>query len=255
MLKRYFCGGLVAVALLGGCGENYTTTDTASTRKETRVEDNRGSSVDASARGNQQPAQGSTSVSVETGSANNSSAPNSGEPDMSSVDPTDGSTPATFGQTVEDDQVADNAGPARPVEDVHFVTEAAKGGMKEVQLGRLASEKGSNAEVKRFAQQMVADHSKANEELKSLARQEGFTLPASDASNANVHADISQLKGAQFDKKYADMMVKDHEKTVALFEKQANEGQDTALKAWAAEKLPTLKHHLQMAKEMQISLK
>jgi len=240
MLKRYFCGGLVALALLGGCGENYTTTDTAATRTETttrQVGDNSAVTVNRATDAN--PGAG------EVPHDDMRAAPGSAAQDTG--------TPASYGQTVDDTQVADTrSADTKRIEDAHFVKEAATGGMKEVSVGRLATEKASSAEVKQFAKTMVEDHSKASEELKSLATREGFQLPS---KQANEHSELSKLSGAAFDKKYADMMVKAHEKTVALFEKQAQGGQDPELKSWAAGKLPTLKHHLEMAQEMQTALK
>src|ERR1051326_6076917 len=61
--------------------------------------------------------------------------------------------------------------------DETFVTKAAQGGLAEVKLGTLATQKASNADVKAFGQQMVDDHSKANDELKQLASTKGITLP------------------------------------------------------------------------------
>jgi putative membrane protein len=96
-------------------------------------------------------------------------------------------------------------------QDSKFVKEAAEGGMMEVELGRLATQKASNADVKSFGQRMVDDHSKANDQLKSLASQKGVTLPTTLPADMRQEMDkISKLSGAEFDKMYMSHMLKDH---------------------------------------------
>ena len=132
--------------------------------------------------------------------------------------------------------------------DSTFVTKAAEGGIAEVKLGTLAKEKASDAAVKTFGQQMVDDHSKANDELKSLASSKGITLP--NDMNAKEKADydrLSKLSGAEFDKAYMRLMVSDHRTDVNEFRHESEHGADADVKAWAAKALPTLEHHLQMA--------
>ncbi len=137
-----------------------------------------------------------------------------------------------------------------------FMMEAAKGGMAEVELGRLAQKQAQNAEVKSFAQKMVQDHSNANTELKQLAGKKSVTLPADvGAENKATMDTLSKLSGAQFDKGYVDAMVKAHEKDVSLFKAQSESGTDADAKAFAAKTLPTLQMHLTMIKEMQDKMK
>ncbi len=131
--------------------------------------------------------------------------------------------------------------------DHKFAMEAAMGGMMEVELGKLAASKGASDEVRQFGQKMVDDHSKANDELMQLASGKGMTLPAApDAKHQAEMQKLSALSGEKFDKEYVKMMLKDHKKTVATFEKEANGGMDAELKAFAASTLPTLREHLQM---------
>lgn len=131
-----------------------------------------------------------------------------------------------------------------------FLTEAAQGGMAEVQLGRLATEHASNSVVKQFGQHMVQDHTQANNELARLAAQKGVTLPQDVNSDQKSEGDkLSKLNGAEFDKEYINYMVKDHEEDVETFQTQANKGTDNDVKNFAAKTLPTLQRHLQMAKE------
>jgi len=135
--------------------------------------------------------------------------------------------------------------------DSHFATEAASGGMTEVALGKLATEKGSSQAVKDFGQKMVDDHTKANDELKSLATSKNMMLPS--APNAKEKATIdkmSAMSGAAFDKAYVRDMVMDHKKDVALFTKEANSGTDSDVKAFASKTLPTLQEHQKMINDI-----
>ena len=141
-------------------------------------------------------------------------------------------------------------------DDVTFVTDAAESGMMEVKLGELAASNASTAEVKKFAATMVADHTKANAELKALAAKKNITLPADLSKEAQDKCDdLAKKKGYDFDKDYMDMMVSDHKDAVDDFEKEADKGKDPEIKAWANEKLTELRHHREMAEEMQKTLK
>ena len=132
--------------------------------------------------------------------------------------------------------------------DSAFVTKAAQGGMAEVKLGELASEKGASAEVKDFGRQMVADHGKAGDELKQLAGSKGITLPSDmGAKHQSAYDRLSKLSGEEFDKAYMQHMVTAHKETVNEFKRESKNGSDSEVKAWAAKTLPTVEHHLQMA--------
>lgn len=134
-------------------------------------------------------------------------------------------------------------------EDKQFVIDAGMGGLAEVQMGNLALQKASNADVRAFAQRMVTDHSKANAELAQFATTKGLAL-ASELADAHKSAfeHLNGLSGAEFDKAYMQHMVEDHEKDVAAFDKASTSATDTDLKAWAGKTLPTLKEHLEQAK-------
>lgn len=135
--------------------------------------------------------------------------------------------------------------------DNHFIMEAAMGGMMEVELGKLATEKGASADVKAFGQRMVADHGKANEELMKLAGQKNVTLPTELSGHHKEMVDrLSKLSGAEFDREYMSEMVKDHTKDVQAFETEAKDGKDADVKAWAAKTVPTLRAHLKMAHDV-----
>ena len=136
-------------------------------------------------------------------------------------------------------------------QDHEFIMDAAMGGLEEVELGRIAAQKGMSDAVKQFGQRMVDDHSKANSELMSLASSKGITLPtALDEKHQKDVTKLSAMSGAEFDRAYSKMMLSDHNKDVSEFEKQSTKGTDPDLKAFASKTLPTLQEHLQMAKAL-----
>jgi putative membrane protein len=158
--------------------------------------------------------------------------------------------PAFAGQQPTTAEKADKlmAGEQNP--DQNFVMKAASGGMAEVDLGKLAVEKASSDEVKKFGQRMVDDHSKANEELKTLAQNKQITLPTDlDPHAKAMHDKLAKLSGAAFDRAYMQAMVVDHKKDVNEFRMEAKSGKDPDVKGWAAKTLPTLEEHLKLAQD------
>ena len=139
--------------------------------------------------------------------------------------------------------------------DAKFAMKAAQGGMAEVQLGQLAAQKGSNADVKAFGQQMVDDHRKANDELKSVAAQENMTLPATlDAKDQALMAKLQGMSGPDFDRTYVKAMLKDHQEDVKEFQKEADKGKDPQIKNFASQTLPVLQQHLSKIQSIQSNL-
>jgi len=135
--------------------------------------------------------------------------------------------------------------------DRKFLSEAADGSMAEVELGKLAMQKASDESVKKFGQQMVDDHSKANDELRELAKRKGVDLPQTpSAKNQNLKRHLASLSGAAFDKAYMTDMVTDHKEDVAAFQKESNVARDPLVKSFATQTLPTLKEHLKNAQEI-----
>ena len=135
-----------------------------------------------------------------------------------------------------------------PAADKKFMREAAEGGLAEVELGKLATEKASSEEVKKFGQRMVDDHSKANEELKQLASSKNVNLPNEvSAKDKMTKERLSKLSGESFDRAYMQDMVKDHKKDVADFSRESKSAKDTDVKQFASKTLPTLKDHLKEA--------
>jgi putative membrane protein len=135
--------------------------------------------------------------------------------------------------------------------DRDFVNKAAQGNTMEVQAGKLASQRALDPAVRSFAQQMVSDHSAANEKLKSLADQKQMPL-AGDVSPAE-HEELGKLEGlngTEFDKAYSKLMVTDHTQDISEFEKALKKATDPDVKAYAQETLPTLRHHLMLANRL-----
>ncbi|MEO5978298.1 MAG: DUF4142 domain-containing protein [Chryseolinea sp.] len=139
--------------------------------------------------------------------------------------------------------------------DTDFAIKAADGSLLEVKLGELAQTNGTSEEVKKFGQQMIKDHTQAGTELKELAASKIISIPSTlSEESQNKYDDFAKMKGTDFDKDYSKFMVKDHKEDIEVFEKEASKGNDVELKSWAADKVPTLKHHLMMAEEAEKSV-
>jgi putative membrane protein len=136
--------------------------------------------------------------------------------------------------------------------DRQFVMDAAQGGMAEVQLSQLAMQRSTNPEVKQFAQQMIQEHTRANEQLMRLAAQKGITPPPTVGPKYQAAmARLMQMSGASFDQAYMNEAgVNSHMESAAVYQRQAALGQDPDLKAFAAAILPRVQDHLQMAATM-----
>jgi len=159
------------------------------------------------------------------------------------------------GTLLAQDNTSDNMKTAAnggvPTSDRQFMDKAAQGGMAEVELGQLAQQNAQNPDVKAFAQRMVTDHSKANDQLKQLAAQQGVSLPTTlDAKDKATKARLEKLQGAAFDKAYMKDMVMDHKKDVAEFKHASSSAKTPALRDWAQQTTPTLESHLQEAEKV-----
>jgi putative membrane protein len=138
--------------------------------------------------------------------------------------------------------------------DAVFARQAAQGGLAEVELGRLASQRASNAKVRDFAEKMVADHGKANRDLQEAARRAGIALPNQMGDDGrDTMEDLAALQGSEFDRAYVDHMVEAHEKTVEMLRPQAAE-RKTEIDRWAANALPTVESHLDHARALDREL-
>jgi len=132
--------------------------------------------------------------------------------------------------------------------DRDFMLEAAKGNMMEIEMSKMAEKHGQSAEVKKIAKTIMTDHTKADNELMALAAKKGVQL------NVKM-AKMGKMDGPNFDQDYLAAMVKDHEKDIAAFEKEAKNGIDPDVKSWAGKTLPTLKKHLKMVQDAQGQMK
>jgi putative membrane protein len=140
--------------------------------------------------------------------------------------------------------------------DYHFLTEAARGGLEEVQMGQLAREKGASQGVRDFGERMVTDHTRANDELKQIAMQKGATPPMELSHGEQSKLDhLQKVSGADFDKAYTKDMVKDHKKDVKAFRKASKDLDDPDLRAFAQKTLPTLEQHQQLAENLETTVK
>ena len=132
-----------------------------------------------------------------------------------------------------------------------FIMAAAAGGMAEVQMGKLATEKASSEDVKKFGQMMVDDHTKANNELMKIAKDKQLMAPhALKPQDQQTYDKLSKLSGEQFDRQYMETMVEDHTKDVAEFKKASQSASDPDVKEFATSTLPTLQKHLDDAKDI-----
>jgi putative membrane protein len=132
-----------------------------------------------------------------------------------------------------------------------FIKEAAMSDMLEIEAAKIAQQKG-NAVEKKFAEQMVTDHTKTSTELKGLVSGEmKSAIPASldDASQKKLDK-LRDAKPEDFAGQYDPMQVSAHKDAVSLFDRYAKGGNDPKLKDWAGQTLPALQHHLEMAQEI-----
>ncbi|RQO76570.1 DUF305 domain-containing protein [Pedobacter sp. KBW01] len=152
--------------------------------------------------------------------------------------------------------VAATGGIAVDEADAKFTTQAAVGGMAEVELGKMALEKSSNAKVKEFATMMVKDHGMANTELMAIAKLKNITLPGTvDDEHKQKMDDLSKKAGTDFDKAYVDAMVSGHKSTLKLMEDEAKDGKDADLKSFATKTAPIVQSHLVMINKINDSMK
>ncbi|MDB5997866.1 MAG: hypothetical protein JWP42_5002 [Pseudomonas sp.] len=138
-----------------------------------------------------------------------------------------------------------------------FVDNAAAGGIAEIETSKLAVEKSSSADIKAFANMMITDHSKANDELAAIAKKNDIEVPDSTTLVKQAKEKILDMRDESFDAAYANNQVKAHEETIELFKKEANTVTDdkvkgaTDLKGFAQKMLPALEKHLAAAKQLQ----
>jgi putative membrane protein len=133
-----------------------------------------------------------------------------------------------------------------------FVKEVAMSDMLEIESSKIAQQRGS-ADIKAFADQMVADHTKTSTELKGLVSSGAVKAELPTALDSKAQGKLDDLKKAKaedFADDYSDMQVSAHKDAVSLFERYAKGGDNAKLKDWAGKTLPALRHHLEMAQAL-----
>ncbi|MGV3762215.1 DUF4142 domain-containing protein [Parapedobacter sp.] len=140
-------------------------------------------------------------------------------------------------------------------QDADFAVKAADAGLAEIELGKLAMEKASDERLKDFAQRMVTDHQRANDELMTIATSLQITLPpVLSEDHVDKQRKLRDKSGDAFEEAYIDIMVKDHDRVVSLFEDAASDARNVELQAFAAKTLPILKKHFEEAKILRDSI-
>jgi len=168
--------------------------------------------------------------------------------------PADADTPTT-----PEDEAASRAEAAETTlneTDREFATSAFAANIAEVQAGRLAAEKTLNDDVRQFAQEMVKEHTAANEELMKLAKELKIELPTSPllALKEDLQR-LSSVTGPQHDRFYTERFgIHAHEQSLELYEREIREGQDGELKRFAERKVPVLRAHLERARRLRESV-
>lgn len=135
--------------------------------------------------------------------------------------------------------------------DTDFIRRASSASLTEVALGKLAADQASSNDVKKYAERMVADHTKANESLGKLAGSKGVQIAV--APEPAQQQDIDRMKGldgAKFDRAYSDAMVRDHKLVTGLYELEAEKGEDVEIRDYARSQLPMLKEHEKLAQSL-----
>lgn len=161
----------------------------------------------------------------------------------------------TAGDSVEQAQdVNDTAAMVRE-KDADFAVKAADAGLAEIGLAKLALQKASSQQIKEFSQKIVDNHEQANDELMAIATQHNITLPpVISEDQVDKQRELREKSGAEFDEAYIDRMVRDHDKTVSLFEDASSDVRNADLQAFAAKTLPVLKRHYEEAKMLRDSI-
>jgi len=164
----------------------------------------------------------------------------------STTQPAGASTPASKQTTTTSKSKS-----SLPAEDRNFMMKAAQSDVAEIQGGQMAKEKAASDAVKKFADQMVTDHTKTSDQMKAMAQSRSVALPTTpSAKDQKDMKKMATITGTDFDRAYMASQVRAHRDAVALFEKEAKSGKDAELKSFAAATLPALQGHLKMATEL-----
>ncbi len=139
--------------------------------------------------------------------------------------------------------------------DQDFVKDASTLNQKEIEFGRLGQRQASNDRVREFAQKLIDDHTKAQDELTTLARTKNVQIASQLPQEHRQMVDkMNQMQGAEFDREFIKHMIQGHERAIQQFDQQSRTGEDAQLKAFAQRQLPILRSHLQTARDLQTNL-
>ena len=140
-------------------------------------------------------------------------------------------------------------------DDSEFLVDQAEVNLAEIEIGKLAQTKGTNPEVKKFGKMLVDDHTKAASEVNALAQAKNFTLPTSLTEDGQEeYKKLNEKSGADFDKKFADMMIDRHEKAINKLEKASKDAKDADVRTWASNNIAGLTAHLEHANMLKQNL-
>jgi putative membrane protein len=140
-------------------------------------------------------------------------------------------------------------------DDSEFLVDQAEVNLAEIEIGKLAQTKGTNPEVKKFGKMLVDDHTKAASEVSALAQAKNFTLPTSLTEDGQEeYKKLNEKSGADFDKKFADMMIDGHEKAIKKLEEASKDAKDADVRTWASNNIAGLTAHLEHAKLLKQNL-
>ncbi|MDW8850517.1 DUF4142 domain-containing protein [Flavobacterium sp. MMLR14_040] len=140
-------------------------------------------------------------------------------------------------------------------DDSQYLVDQAEINLEEIEIGKLAQTKSTNAEVKKFGKMLVDEHTKSASEVSTLAKTKNFTLPTSLTEDGqDKYNKLNEKSGVDFDKKFADMMVDGHEKAIDKIKKAAENAKDADVRQWASNSIPVLTTHLEHAKVLKESL-
>jgi putative membrane protein len=164
-------------------------------------------------------------------------------------------------ETPDRDRVNENTPIAGPTAatgqglDAQFFQEAADANQAEVALARIAMTRASHPDVRRFAQMMIDEHGRAQNDLLELARIQGHSpQPTLTPDRQQLQDRLERLSGPEFDRAYIEAMVREHQRAITKFENQVRTGRDVQAKNYAADQLDHLRHHLENARDIQFRL-
>ncbi|MDQ8014006.1 MAG: DUF4142 domain-containing protein [Flavobacterium nitrogenifigens] len=140
-------------------------------------------------------------------------------------------------------------------DDSEFLVDQAETNLAEIEIGKLAQTKSTNPEVKKFGKMLVDEHTKSASEVSALAKAKNFTLPTSlTEEGQEEYNKLNEKSGADFDKKFADMMIDGHEKAIKKLDKAAKDANDQEVRTWASTNIAGLTAHLEHAKLLKQNL-